>query len=191
MDRLGLGYEELKKVYPDLKKEATHYGQTIRWRSKEGKTVDTDFDWIVGQDSKLLGSQRFTKERSKKGAQQNMSEGLRVNTLNPHEMFLQYVGETTKLGLGDIARAVMPMGALYTGDSALEETLIFDTKQTLHGEAVGMLAGNHRGVVEAIHVRQRLQPGAGFRQLLGAAMQEADVRIGANDDLAVEFQHQA
>lgn len=41
------------------------------------------------------------------------------------------VGEMTKLGLGDIARAVMPMGALYTGDSALEETLIFDTKQTL------------------------------------------------------------
>jgi len=36
-----------------------------------------------------------------------------------------------------------------------------------------------------------LQEGAGLGQFLGAAMQQADVRIGADDRFAVEFQHQA
>jgi len=36
-----------------------------------------------------------------------------------------------------------------------------------------------------------LQVGAGFRQLLGAAVQQADVRVGALDHFAVQLQHQA
>jgi carbon-monoxide dehydrogenase large subunit len=40
-------------------------------------------------------------------------------------------GEATTLSLGGIAQAVMPMGPLYSGQSALEQELIFDTQQTL------------------------------------------------------------
>jgi hypothetical protein len=56
---------------------------------------------------------------------------------------------------------------------------------------VGVLVAHHRHVVETVHVGHRLQEGARLGQLLGAAMQQADVRVGALDDLAVEFQHQA
>ena len=65
-----------------------------------------------------------------------------------------------------------------------------NTDQLLDGHAVGMLVDHHRHVVETIHIRHGLQEGLGFRQFLGAAMQQADVRVGAFDDFAVEFQHQ-
>lgn len=40
-------------------------------------------------------------------------------------------GETTSLGLGDIARAVLPYGQFHDGAMAFEETFIFDTKNQL------------------------------------------------------------
>jgi hypothetical protein len=49
----------------------------------------------------------------------------------------------------------------------------------LHRQAVGVLVAHHRDVVEAVQIGQRLQPGAGLGQLLGGAVQQADVRIGA------------
>ncbi len=66
-----------------------------------------------------------------------------------------------------------------------------DAQQLLDGQAVGMLIGHHRDVVQAVHVGQRLDEGLGFGQLLGGAVQQADVRIGTLDDFAVQLEHQA
>jgi hypothetical protein len=65
-----------------------------------------------------------------------------------------------------------------------------DADQLFDRHAVGMFVDHHRHIVETIHIRYGLQEGLGFRQLLGATMQQADVWIGAFDDLAIKFQHQ-
>ena len=54
-----------------------------------------------------------------------------------------------------------------------------------------MLLVHRRDVVEPVEVADGLQVGLVLDQLLGAAMQEADVGIDALHDLAVELQHQA
>ena len=66
-----------------------------------------------------------------------------------------------------------------------------DAEQLLDGEAEGMLLVHRRDVVEPVEIGDRLQIGLGLDQLLGAAMQQADVRIDARDDLAVQLQHEA
>ena len=66
-----------------------------------------------------------------------------------------------------------------------------DPEQTLDGEAVGVLVAHHGHVVETVHVRQRLDVGLVLGELLGRAMQEPDVRVGALDDFAVELEHEA
>ncbi len=67
----------------------------------------------------------------------------------------------------------------------------FDAEQLLDRHHVGVLVAHHRHVVEAVHVGNRLQVGLLLGQLLGGAVQQADVRIGALDDFAVQLQHQA
>ena len=54
-----------------------------------------------------------------------------------------------------------------------------------------MLLVHRRDVVEPVEVRQRLQEGLVLDQLLGAAMQQADMRIDAIDDLAIKIEHKA
>ena len=50
----------------------------------------------------------------------------------------------------------------------------------------------HRGdVIEPVEIRDRLQIGLGFDQLLGPAMQQPDVRVHALDHLAIEIEHEA
>ena len=66
-----------------------------------------------------------------------------------------------------------------------------DAEQLLDRQAVGVLVAHHRHVVEPVHVRQRLDVGARLGELLGRAVQQADVRVGALDHLAVELEHQA
>ena len=51
--------------------------------------------------------------------------------IRPMEKDLRGAGAKTILWHLDGPLRYVPMGALYAGDSALEETLIFDTKQTL------------------------------------------------------------
>ena len=53
-----------------------------------------------------------------------------------------------------------------------------------------MLLVHRRDVVEPVEVADRLQVGLVLDQLLGAAMQQADVRVDALHHLAVELQHQ-
>ncbi len=63
-------------------------------------------------------------------------------------------------------------------------------EQLLAGQAEGVLLVHRRDVVEPVEVADRLQVGLVLDQLLGAAMQQADVRIDALDHLAVQLQHQ-
>jgi hypothetical protein len=56
-----------------------------------------------------------------------------------------------------------------------------DPDQSLDREHVGVLVAHHRHVVEPVHVTDRLVERLGLGQLLGGAVQQADVRIGALD----------
>ncbi len=66
-----------------------------------------------------------------------------------------------------------------------------DAQQLLDGEREGMLLAHRRDVIEPVEIGHRLQIGLVLDQLLGAAVQQADMRVGALDDLAVHLQHQA
>ena len=66
-----------------------------------------------------------------------------------------------------------------------------DAEQPLDREREGVLLVHRRDIVEPVEIGDRLQIGLGLDQLLGAAMQQADMRIDAVDDLAVELQHEA
>ena len=67
----------------------------------------------------------------------------------------------------------------------------FDAEQTLNGNAIGLLVAHHRHIIQPVHIRQCLQIGAGFRQFFGAAVQEADVRVGADNGFAFQLQNHA
>ena len=66
-----------------------------------------------------------------------------------------------------------------------------DAEQLFGREAEGMLLVHRRDVIEPVEIRDRLQVGLVLDQLLGAAMQQADMRIDALDHFAVELQHEA
>ena len=66
-----------------------------------------------------------------------------------------------------------------------------DAEQPLDRQRERMLLVHRRDIVEPVEIRDRLQIGLLLDQLLGAAMQEPDMRIDAVDDLAVQFQHKA
>jgi hypothetical protein len=66
-----------------------------------------------------------------------------------------------------------------------------NSQEPLDRERVGVLLVHRRDVVEPVEIGHVLQIGACFHQLLGAAMQEADMRIDAFDHLAVEFEHES
>ena len=67
----------------------------------------------------------------------------------------------------------------------------FQAEQPLDRQAEGVLLVHRRDVVEPVEIGHRLQVGLVLDQLLGAAMEQADMRIDALDDLAVELQHEA
>src|SRR5437016_5042200 len=58
------------------------------------------------------------------------------------------------------------------------------------GQAERVLLIHRRDIVEPIEIGNRLQVGLVLDQLLGAAMQQADMRIDPLHHLAVELQHQ-
>ena len=66
-----------------------------------------------------------------------------------------------------------------------------EAEQLFDGKAEGVLLVHRRDVVEPVEVADGLQVGLVLDQLLGAAMQEADVRIDALHHLAVELEHEA
>ena len=66
-----------------------------------------------------------------------------------------------------------------------------DPHQLFNGERVGVLLRHHRDVVEAIKIWQRLHVRLVLDQLLGAAVEKADVWISLDDHLAIELQDEA
>ena len=65
-----------------------------------------------------------------------------------------------------------------------------DPHQLLDRQREGMLLAHRRDVIEPVEIGDRLQVGLVLDQLFGAAVQQADMRVGALDDLAVHLQHQ-
>jgi hypothetical protein len=65
-----------------------------------------------------------------------------------------------------------------------------DARKPLDGQREGMFLVHRRDIVEAVEIGNRLRICLLLDQLLGAAMQEPDMRVDTLDDLAVEFQHQ-
>ncbi len=66
-----------------------------------------------------------------------------------------------------------------------------DAEQLLRAEREGVLHAHGRHVVEPVEIRHRLHVGLVLDQLLGAAMQQADMRVGTLHHLAVHLQDQA
>ena len=66
-----------------------------------------------------------------------------------------------------------------------------DAEQLFRRETERVLLIHRRDIVEPVEIRDRLQIGLVLDQFFGAAMKQADMRIDAGDDLAVELQHQA
>ena len=63
--------------------------------------------------------------------------------------------------------------------------------ELLDRERIGVLLVHRRDIVEPVEIGQRLKIGLVLDQLLGAAMEQADMRVDALDDLAVELEHEA
>jgi hypothetical protein len=66
-----------------------------------------------------------------------------------------------------------------------------NVKQLLDGQSKALLVGHHGNVIQSIEVRQGLHIGLVLNQFLGTTVKQTDVRIGANDLLAIEFQNQS
>ncbi len=65
-----------------------------------------------------------------------------------------------------------------------------DADQLLDRERISVLLVHRRDVVEPVEIGQRLEIGLVLDQLLGAAMEQADMRIDALHHLAVELEHE-
>ncbi len=66
-----------------------------------------------------------------------------------------------------------------------------EPQEPLDRQDEGVLLVNRRDVVEAVEVTDILSVWPSLDQLLGAAVQKADVRIDTFDELAVQLQNQA
>src|SRR5262245_24282421 len=65
-----------------------------------------------------------------------------------------------------------------------------DADKLLDRERIGVLLVHRRHIVEPVEIGQRLEIGLVLDQLLGAAMEQADMRIDPLDHLAVELEHE-
>ena len=64
-------------------------------------------------------------------------------------------------------------------------------QQLLDGQTESVLLIHRRAIVEPVEVRHVLRIGARLHQLLGAAMQQADMRIDTLHHFTIQLQHQA
>ena len=93
---------------------------------------------------------------------------------------------------GDVEQMIEDAGDLVEQHpDVLRADRHLDAQQLLHRQHEAVLLHQHRAVVETVEVGDRLQIGADLDELLGAAMQQADMRIGALDHLAVHLEQKA
>ena len=60
----------------------------------------------------------------------------------------------------------------------------------LEGQRPGMRLVHRRDIVQPVEIGQRLKIGLVLDQLLRAAVQQPDVRLGSQDGLALELEHE-
>jgi len=83
-----------------------------------------------------------------------------------------------------------------TGNLAENDTDVLSAEgyisieKLLNGKGVRVLLSHHRNIIQTIEVRERLEVVLVLDQLLGTAVEEADVRVSALDDLTVELQYE-
>ena len=65
----------------------------------------------------------------------------------------------------------------------------FHPGQLFDGQTPGMFLIHRSHVIQPVKIRQVLQIGPAFHQLFGATVQQADMRVAALQDLAVQLQH--
>jgi hypothetical protein len=65
-----------------------------------------------------------------------------------------------------------------------------DVQELLDGQGETLLIGHHGDVVETVEVGERLEVGLVLDELLGAAVQQTDMGIGANNLLAIDLENQ-
>src|ERR1700730_16216730 len=66
-----------------------------------------------------------------------------------------------------------------------------DAEQLLGCQTERVFLVHRRDIIEPVEIRHRLQVGLVLDQLFGPAVQEADMRVDALDDLTVELQYEA
>ena len=105
---------------------------------------------------------------------------------------LPVVLEKKKLGDGQmVAGSSLERGGGRGFDSHCFFFSHRDPQEFLDGHRVAVLLRHHRHVVQPVKVRERLLVVFVLDQLFGAAVQEADVGVGARDALAVELEDEA
>ena len=91
----------------------------------------------------------------------------------------------------DVAEVVEDASHLEEEDADdLRAARHLDVEQLLHRHRVPVLLRHHRHVVEPVKVRERLLVGLVLDELLGPAMKQPDVRVGLDDVLAAQLEHQ-
>ena len=106
-------WERLSKIYPDLKKRESHYGQSIKWLFNNGIAMEKD---INEEASRLLGNDRFTKEKAENKTTRQIAEemNLKYETINPHELLMNYVYDSAKLiGLHEMLQEGMVQNKVF------------------------------------------------------------------------------
>ena len=93
---------------------------------------------------------------------------------------------------GDVEQVVEDAGDLVEQHAdILAARRHFDAQQLLDRQREGVLLAHRRDVIEPVEIGDRLEVGLVLDQLLGAAMQQADMRDRRAHHLAVHLQHQA
>jgi hypothetical protein len=97
---------EAKKIHAELVKNGiltegqyreNHMGQSIRWM-KNGVPISEEADALLHDDIDQLKTQdRFTKSKSNWTTEAIKASGLQYQTIDPLELFLNYVEDSTKL----------------------------------------------------------------------------------------------
>ena len=153
---------KLSEIYPDLMKRESHYGQSIRWFKKKGTILDDSFDWAVNPEfSKLEGSKHYLKEKDENRTTREIAEQheLEYNTVNPHDLFIQYVREANKLlKLNEMVKEGQEIDAIrtFTNDFAAVK------------EGYVPISDNSSKVF------QKLNPATGFKILTGDGYYERE-----------------
>ena len=92
-------YAELKQFYPDLNFQITHYGLSLKWDQENGVEIEPELESVIfPNSSKFEGRKQYVLARDKvRTTDEIAASGLKYKTIDPHEMFVQYVGDATRL----------------------------------------------------------------------------------------------